>query len=295
MDTVARQAPSYLADRHLHVEAGFRLDRRRLAANSDAGRGERKEEFGWLLNDCHAALAAAGASAADIRFNPLSWEKRGVPLSEQIRCLERVNDPGAGPPAVRWLITVKREAAEVAWWRAAEFAIEASASGVVGIDVSRSYVVTGKDARPGRAPSLQMLGPVSRRVRDAGLQVCVHCGWFDDVDDCWSAIDDLGATRIGHGTPISRDPELCRRVRSDDVTIEFCPTAASRVGAIPLCEHPFRAWLDGGLRIVLGSDHPLELDTDIRKEHDLVANLSPRCAARMMEISAELRPQTTGA
>jgi aminodeoxyfutalosine deaminase len=245
------------------------------------------------LDDCRAALATAGASAADVRFNPLSWKKRGVPFSDQIRCLKRVNDLGAGPPTVRWIVTVKRDGAEIAWWRAAEFAIEASSSGVVGIDVSRSYAVTGKDGSPGRAPSLKMLGPVSRRVREAGLQVCVHCGWFDDVDDCWSALEELGATRIGHGTPIARDAELRRRLCTDQVTIELCPTAASRVGIMPLCKHPFRQWLDEGLRIVLGSDHPLELDTDIRKEHDLVANLSPRCAARIMEISAELRLQTS--
>src|ERR1700738_5401421 len=105
MDSVAPQAPSYLADRHLHVEAGFRLDRRRLAANSHAAQGGPKEEFGWILDDCRAALATAGASAADVRFNPLSWKKRGVPFLDQIRCLKRVNDLGAGPPTVRWIVT----------------------------------------------------------------------------------------------------------------------------------------------------------------------------------------------
>jgi adenosine deaminase len=258
-----------------------------LAANDDVARVGPKEEFNWIVDDCRAALVAAGASAADIRFNPLSWEKRGVPLADQIRCLKRVSNSTASP-RLRWIVTIKRDGAENGWWRAAEFAIEASTGGVIAIDVSRSYAVTGKDGAVRRAPSLKMLVPVSARVRDAGLAVYVHCGWFDDVDDCWSAIDELGAARIGHGTPIGRDAELRRRVVRDKVTVELCPTAASRVGAMPLREHPFREWLDAGLLVVLGSDHPLELDTDIRKEHDRVANLSPRCAAQIMEISAGL-------
>lgn len=267
------------------------MTRRCWAAASTPASQLPESQLAWAFDQCCDTLSALGVSEADIRFNPLSWEKRGVPLAHQLESLRRLKDGDAHACSPNWVVTVKRDDQQVNWRRAAEFALAASASGVVALDVSRSYVVTADKPVPRQAPPLRALEPIARQVRDAGLQVYVHCGWFDTVEDCWAAVDALGAVRLGHGIPIRSDSELLRRIATDKIVIELCPTAAERVGGESLREHPFLQWLDAGARIALGSDHPLELGTNIREEYERVAILCAQSAVRIMQFSADLRPQ----
>jgi adenosine deaminase len=147
--------------------------------------------------------------------------------------------------------------------------MEASQVGLIGVDISRSYRVTS-----GELPKMTAL-PVNaralcRELHDAGLVVAAHCGKFDSAAQTWEAIDSLGATRIGHGIPLELDPGLLRRVSTDGIYVEVCPTAAARAMNMAIECHPIRRWVDAGVRVVLGSDHPIELQTTARNEYDLV-------------------------
>ncbi len=93
-------------------------------------------------------------------------------------------------------------------------------------------------------------------ARAAGLPVTIHAGETEGPEEVWSAIDDLGATRIGHGTTAVSDPQLVRELIRRDVVLEVCPTAGWLTGSLkdrrrhPVieCESP--------IRYVICSDNP---------------------------------------
>jgi adenosine deaminase len=69
-----------------------------------------------------------------------------------------------------------------------------------------------------------------------------------------------------HGWPIGTDRALLDRLRDDQIVIEVCPSAALQVAGVGPASHPLAAWLDHGVPIVVGSDHPLAFATSVSGE-----------------------------
>lgn len=67
-------------------------------------------------------------------------------------------------------------------------------------------------------------------ARADGLPATIHAGETEGPDAIWAAIDDLAATRIGHGTSAVCDTELVRELIRRDIVLEVCPTAAWLTG-----------------------------------------------------------------
>ena len=77
------------------------------------------------------------------------------------------------------------------------------------------------------------------QVRDAGLAVTVHAGEADGAHSIWSAIRDLGATRIGHGIAAVDDPELIEHLIAERIGLEVCLTSNRHTSTVPdLANHP---------------------------------------------------------
>jgi adenosine deaminase len=112
-----------------------------------------------------------------------------------------------------------------------------------------------------------MFAAAIARARDAGLGVTVHAGEFAGPSSVWTAVYQLGATRIGHGIRAVDDPALLERLRERGVTLELCPTSNVRLGLVPaLAEHPLSALLTRGVQVTINSDDPLLLGTNLTAE-----------------------------
>lgn len=104
-----------------------------------------------------------------------------------------------------------------------------------------------------------------RAARRAGVPVTVHAGecpdWkFGTVENVRHAIDELGATRIGHGLALGRHLDLARRYSHlRKATVEVCLTSnVARGYKVPcFAEHPARAFHDCGLPFSLSCDNLL--------------------------------------
>lgn len=142
-------------------------------------------------------------------------------------------------------------------------------------------------------------GSISR-ARDAGLGITVHAGEFTGPAGIWTAIYQLGATRIGHGIRAVEDPGLLERLRDRGVVLELCPTSNVRLGLVPsLAAHPIRAFLTAGVPVTINSDDPMLLGTSLSRELAAVArayDLEPEvlvefqaAAARAAFLPAETR------
>lgn len=107
-----------------------------------------------------------------------------------------------------------------------------------------------------------------RRARDLGLHSVPHAGETVGPDQVWSAIDELGAERVGHGIASARDPRLMETLNERGITLEVCPTSNVCTGAVPGLEaHPFPVLRDAGVRLTLNTDDPGMFSTDLDNEY----------------------------
>lgn len=111
-----------------------------------------------------------------------------------------------------------------------------------------------------------------RKVRDSGLAVTVHAGEADGPQSVWSAIKDLGATRIGHGFRSIEDPRLVEYLAEHRIGLEICLTSNLQIGAVnSYPEHPAKRLYDAGILMNLNTDNPGISGIDLPHEYQKAA------------------------
>ncbi|MCL1067279.1 adenosine deaminase [Shewanella olleyana] len=107
-----------------------------------------------------------------------------------------------------------------------------------------------------------------KRVRDAGLQITAHAGEAAGAESMWQAIQELGATRIGHGVNAIHDPKMLDYLVKHSIGIESCPTSNLHTSTVAdYASHPFNQFLDAGVLIGLNTDDPGVSNIDIQHEY----------------------------
>jgi aminodeoxyfutalosine deaminase len=116
----------------------------------------------------------------------------------------------------------------------------------------------------------------------------MHAGETVGPDQVWSAIDLLGAERIGHGIAAAQDPALMAELVSRGIALEVCPTSNVCTGAVPsLAEHPFPTLRDAGVRLTLNTDDPGMFGTDLDREYVLAHEMFGLTAHDLAEMARE--------
>jgi adenosine deaminase len=67
-------------------------------------------------------------------------------------------------------------------------------------------------------------------AHSAGLPATIHAGETEGAAEIWSALNDLNAVRIGHGTSAPNDPTLVQELIRRQVVLEVSPTASWLLG-----------------------------------------------------------------
>ncbi|MEM1411215.1 MAG: adenosine deaminase [Pseudomonadota bacterium] len=118
-----------------------------------------------------------------------------------------------------------------------------------------------------------------RQVRDAGLGVTVHAGEAAGPESVWSALRDLGATRIGHGFRSAEDAALVTYLAEQGVGLECCPTSNLHTSTVPdYPSHPIRRLAEAGVTFCLNTDDPGISAIDLPHEYEIAGpaiGLSP--------------------
>ena len=129
--------------------------------------------------------------------------------------------------------------------------------------------------------------PHFERARAAGLGITVHAGESDGAESVWSAIRDLGATRIGHGLRSFEDPELIDYLGENDIGLEVSLTSNLHTSAIDSYgEHPIVDYLEQGLLVSLNTDDPVISGIDLRHEFEVAAPQAGLTADHISRIQA---------
>jgi len=108
--------------------------------------------------------------------------------------------------------------------------------------------------------------------RDAGWQVTVHAGEAAGPQSIVTAVDKLGATRIGHAVRAAEDPAVMDLLRDRRIGIEANLTSNVQTSTVPdYASHPLRQFLEAGLLATINTDDPGISAIDLRHELDIAA------------------------
>ena len=108
--------------------------------------------------------------------------------------------------------------------------------------------------------------------RDAGWQVTVHAGEAAGAQSIVTAVDQLGAIRIGHAVRAVEDEGVMDLLRERHIGIEANLTSNVQTSTVPdYASHPLRKFLEAGLLATINTDDPGISGIDLAYELDVAA------------------------
>lgn len=150
-------------------------------------------------------------------------------------------------------------------------AIKYRSRGVYGIDLAG----TEKDALELKPEVVKQYEDLFARAREAGLKCTVHTGETKGTgaEGVIAVVEKLRPHRIGHGIRAAYDEEAMKLLREHDIVLELCPTSnlhTRAVEGLDELKHIMRTFWDRKVRFTLNTDGPYLLETDMRREIELV-------------------------
>ena len=119
-----------------------------------------------------------------------------------------------------------------------------------------------------RGYSNEPFQPHYEMAAQEGLHRVAHAGETDGPDSIRSALEVLGAERIGHGVRAIDDEQLVTELAASRVPLEICPSSNVALGVYPsIAKHPVKRLIDAGLEITINSDDPPLFGTNLTREY----------------------------
>lgn len=198
--------------------------------------------------------AADGVGTLEIRFAP--HLHRGAPIADIVDAALA----GINGRAGLILCALYGDPPELV-----EALVAAARRGVVGLDLAGGPHPTHRHTMTDYAGAFAM---AARK----GLGRTVHAGEGRPPEEIRTAIDVLGAQRIGHGTTLLNDESITQLVIDRQITIEACPTSNWHTGVIDaISAHPLATWLARGVSVCINTDNTLLSNVTATQEHRRMA------------------------
>eukprot|EP00559_Dactyliosolen_fragilissimus_P005423 CAMPEP_0184865962 /NCGR_PEP_ID=MMETSP0580-20130426/20037_1 /TAXON_ID=1118495 /ORGANISM="Dactyliosolen fragilissimus" /LENGTH=427 /DNA_ID=CAMNT_0027365377 /DNA_START=36 /DNA_END=1316 /DNA_ORIENTATION=+ len=108
-------------------------------------------------------------------------------------------------------------------------------------------------------------------AQELKLNITIHAGEVGDPANIKCAVNQYGATRIGHGYQIIKDTDLLETLKKKNIHFEVCPTSSVETGAWQYDsgvgknwkKHPISTMLQNGVRVGFNSDDPAVFNTSL--------------------------------
>lgn len=111
-----------------------------------------------------------------------------------------------------------------------------------------------------------------RAARDLGWHITAHAGESAGPESIWTAIRELGATRIGHALHAIEDPTLMDTMAEHHIGIEISLTSNVQISAVPdYASHPITTYIRRGMCVTLNTDDPAVSRITLPHEYDVAA------------------------
>jgi adenosine deaminase len=238
--------------------------------------------------------AAAGVRTLELRYSPVIHTFAGLTPRQSIRAVLSGMNRARRRHEMKLglvIIAMRQHGPHIAKILARQAIAEAQhlhvRTGVVGFDI----------AGPERGNPPRLFKSAYEIARLGRLGVTAHAGEDAPPEYVWQAIDELGATRVGHGCSAAQDPELVRRMARDHILVECCISSNYHTGAVrPGARHPIHDFLEAGVPVAVCSDNTTVSRTDQVKESARVAEVIGMEALQGLHRAAEewsfIRPET---
>ena len=126
-----------------------------------------------------------------------------------------------------------------------------------------------------------------KQVRDAYLNVTVHAGEAAGAPSVWQAINELGATRIGHGVKAIEDAGLLAHLAKNKIGIESCLTSNIQTSTVAsFATHPITTFLDHDVMVCLNTDDPAVEGIELCHEYNVAAPKVGLTNAQLSQIQS---------
>lgn len=209
-------------------------------------------------------LARSSVRYAEVTVTPISHLQQGIAADDLAAALTdgRRRAAAASGVELAWVFDIPGEQGGDAGAPTADFAVRHRPEGTVGFGLGGPEVGVPRER----------FRDAFAVARAAGLHSAPHAGETTGPATVWSALRDLHAERIGHGTRSVEDPRLLAHLAEHRIPLEVCPTSNLRTRAVAsLAEHPLPRLLDAGVPVTLASDDPGMFGTTLDAEYLLCA------------------------
>lgn len=228
-----------------------------------------------------------GVVYAEVRFAPVYHTSLMLTEDEVISAVIRGLKRGERAYGVEWglIICAMRHLAHSL--ETAELAIRHRDAGVVGFDLA--------GGEHGFPPKKHV--EAFQAIERANFYITIHAGEAFGPESIWQALQYCGAHRLGHGTRLRDDIEVCpdgtmklgrlaQYILDRRIPLEMCLLSNLHTGAsATLEEHPFGMFFRRGFRVCLNTDDRLMSDTSMTKETTLATALFDLSLAELEKLS----------
>ncbi|MPZ83551.1 MAG: adenosine deaminase [Actinophytocola sp.] len=237
-----------------------------------------RHDIAMLVTGLAAELARQNVRYAEVTVTPYNHIVDGMPGDELLAGLTTGRATAAARHGVdlAWIFDIPGEKGVTAGRETLVFALRNRPAGLVGLGLG------GPEIGVGRA----RFAPFFTAAREAGLRSVPHAGETTGPATVWSAVHDLGAERIGHGTSATADPALLAYLAEHRIPVEVCPTSNVRTRQVAsIAAHPVRRMLDHGLVVTLNTDDPPMFGTTLEGEYLAVAETLGLTKAEVTQLA----------
>ncbi|ALO10371.1 Adenosine deaminase [Streptomyces venezuelae] len=160
----------------------------------------------------------------------------------------------------------------------ARLAVRYADRGVVGFGLSN-------DERRGMARDFDRAFSIAR---DGGLLAAPHGGELTGPASVRDCLDDLRASRVGHGVRAAEDPRLLMKLAERGVTCEVCPASNVALGVYERHEDvPLRTLFEAGVPMALGADDPLLFGSRLAAQYEIARRHHGFTDAELAELARQ--------
>jgi len=199
------------------------------------------EDLVFVFRDAAEAAAADNVSYLELRFALSNFLHLGDPVS-LVKAISQATK-------IKLVLTLKRDDDKSINFEVLKAAKKLYKSGdIVGVDLAGN-----EHFYPN-----QLFIPLAREIKKAGLPFTVHAGEVTDARSVETAVNLLGADRIGHGTKAAQDEKVMNLLVHKNVLLEVCPTSNLDTSAYESYQEiPIRTLLDAKVPILICTDDPV--------------------------------------
>lgn len=220
-----------------------------------------KEAIARLVFEAIEDSARDNVKYLELRISPGPLLEKGIPEQDIIDGIAEGWRLGESRTGIRvgMIAGITREQPIEYAEKVVDIAIKGMDGGIRGIDLLSDETY----------PPELFINPY-RRAKEAGLGRTVHAGEYGGTKNIITAVKELDADRIGHGTFLYRDHPTAglEAVLEKDVHIECNISTNMAVGNISsVSEHPVKRMMKDGVSVNINTDDPIQSNVVLSREY----------------------------